>query len=1017
MYDLFPILATFQSRMRCRLLTFFSFLVYTSSLAQGNQWSFTNYTAAEGLADNIINSITQDSRGFVWFGTREGLSRFDGKHFRNYFQGTATTVLPGNTVSDVYEYQYGHLMMLTSNTQLITLNTLTGQFAIPQQFKNLKITSIKKGAGKNFFIASVTDTCYELNEQLQFIRSFVPPFHTKYKYTSVDQLDSNTLLFGRLGEFLLYDITHRQYSLYLPSRSGGGDPTSFRYYDPARDLLYFINFAEGIVCYNKRGELVHQWKPDKTPGSLGSNQVTAISKKSSAELWVCTADEGLAVLNLNSGLFTKSKNDPATPRYLLSDFVALSYTDKDNSLWLATDKGVSKLSGNTAAIQSWHASPESGNNTFFSGIAQTRDGSVFLPQYATQNCYRIISSSTELQLLDKKKMPFMWAAEDFGDSVLFHGFGTGICLYNPATGTYRTSDFLKSFFPNSEIITLAFQQNNGDVWYSGNRGGGLIRMTKASGQVHTYNNGPNAPFRNGYFSYAAEDQNGDVWFGVKKSELLLQWQHRTNTFREIEFDTVPGISSKGFGGIFDIRYEKSANELWITFEGTGIVCYNIGQHKARQYTMQNGLPTNFVYALAIDRKKRLWAGTHKGLSCLLPEINRFVTFTTADGLPDDLFDDRCILADQTNNSIWAATASTLMHFDPDSLLNIKRERLSVYIDHIAINGSLLQSDDLGRIRFKPDQNNIQFSFSAPDLKGGTDIAYSYMLQGADKEWINAGDINTASYNNLQPGDYTFTVRAKHSGNAHWSETTTPFRFHIQAPWYASWWFRLLLALAVIGLVLYINRLYYLRKLEKRQAVEKERMRIATDMHDDFGASLSRIKFISEKIKYTDEHEEETLKNDLSKISFYSDEMAQKLNEIVWALNKRYDTLGDLVSYCRDYASEAFIENGILFSFSDELKSDITIKGEIRRNIFLTLKEAVNNIIKHAGATHVNIAFHHTGHQLDIQIKDNGKGIDFHAIRPFANGLENMKKRIAGIGGVLTIKNEGGTLISYSIPLG
>ncbi|RTL59413.1 MAG: hypothetical protein EKK37_06480 [Sphingobacteriales bacterium] len=1003
--------------MRYLLFSFFSFLLFTSSLAQGNNWSFTNYTSADGLADNNINCITQDSRGFVWFGTREGLSRFDGKNFKNYFQGTNNNLLPGNIISDVQEYQYGHLLMLISNTQLATLNTLTGQFAYPSQFAKIKITAIKKGIGKNFFVSSFTDTCFEINEQLQIINTFIPPFQKQYKYTSVDQLDSNTLLFGRLGEFFLYDIPHHQYSLFLHPLAGIVDPTSFRHYDQGKQLLYFINFSDGIICYNKKGEKIHQWKPGKTAGSLGSNQVTAIRKKSKEELWVCTADDGLAALNLSTNLFSKCKNDPSNPRSLLSDFVAASFTDKDNNLWLATEKGVSKLSGNTAAIQSWHAMFETkDNNTFLAGIAQTRDGTVFQPQYATHNCYRISPSSNELVLLDKKQVPYMWAAEDFGDAILLHGFGTGICFYNPTTGTYSTSDFLKTHFPSSEIITLAFKQRNEDEWYSGNHGGGMIRIDASTKQVYTYKNNQHSLFHNGYYSYAAEDNNGDVWFGVNKSELLLQWQHTTNSFKEILFDTVPGISYKGFGGIFDLSFDKVTNSLWIAFEGAGIVNYHISNHTATQYTMQNGLPSNYVYALAIDHKGRVWAGTHKGLSCMLPSVNRFVTFTTADGLPDDVFDDRCILADKTNNSIWAATAATLMHIDPDSLLNIKRESLAVYVDNVIVNGSLLQAADFNHTSFKPNENNVQFSFSAPALKGGTDIEYNYMLKGSDKNWISAGNINTASYNNLQPGDYTFIVRAKHKGNTQWSETIAPFSFHIQTPWYASLWFKTLVAFLLVALVLYINRLYYLRKLEKQQAVEKERTRIATDMHDDFGASLSRIKFISEKLKYTDEEDEEILKNDLSKISYYSDEMSQKLNEIVWALNKRYDTLGDLISYCRDYASEAFIENNIHFLFVDNIKTDIDIQGEIRRNVFLTIKEAVNNIIKHAGATDVNIQFSYTEHQLFVQIKDNGKGIDFNKLRPFANGLENMKKRVADIGGVIEIKNDEGTQIAFTVPI-
>lgn len=204
-------------------------------------------------------------------------------------------------------------------------------------------------------------------------------------------------------------------------------------------------------------------------------------------------------------------------------------------------------------------------------------------------------------------------------------------------------------------------------------------------------------------------------------------------------------------------------------------------------------------------------------------------------------------------------------------------------------------------------------------------------------------------------------------------------------------------------------------LERKQVIEKERTRIATDMHDDFGVSLSRIKLLSEKMQVV-KSDNETLQKDLGKISEYSGEMAQKMNEIIWALNQRYDTLEDLVNFCRAYAAEFLQDKNLQLHFTETLIGNPLVKGEIRRAVFLVLKEALYNITKHAAATQVFATFTHSSHAIELVIKDNGKGIDFNAIRQFANGISNMKKRIQELNGSFEIKNEGGTVIKIHVPL-
>jgi signal transduction histidine kinase len=248
-------------------------------------------------------------------------------------------------------------------------------------------------------------------------------------------------------------------------------------------------------------------------------------------------------------------------------------------------------------------------------------------------------------------------------------------------------------------------------------------------------------------------------------------------------------------------------------------------------------------------------------------------------------------------------------------------------------------------------------------------------------------------------------------------------FNILIPWWHSWWFRGFVVIAVLLLVVLLFRLYYRNKLqqqkislEKKQAIEKERTRIAIDMHDDMGAGLSRIKVLSETIKF------ENLKGiinpaHLHKISVYSEEMMDKMGEIVWALNQRNDSFNDLTSYMRAYAVDYLTNHDIHCSFhATSDPGETFISGEVRRNIFLAVKEALHNVVKHAQATNVDITITR-GKELSILIHDNGKGIEWEKMSKFGNGLNNIRKRMTEIGGLAEFRNENGTSVMLRLPKG
>jgi signal transduction histidine kinase len=277
-----------------------------------------------------------------------------------------------------------------------------------------------------------------------------------------------------------------------------------------------------------------------------------------------------------------------------------------------------------------------------------------------------------------------------------------------------------------------------------------------------------------------------------------------------------------------------------------------------------------------------------------------------------------------------------------------------------------------------------------------------------------------SFIDLPSGNYTLDIKAIFPAGRY-PDQLIQYKFSVLPAWWQTWWFRLGIGIAGIGILVTGIRFYYRRSLEKQkailekqQAIEKERTRIATDMHDDLGAGLSRIKFLSQSL--LNKKKDEIMKPELEKITAFSDEMSEKMGEIIWALNEKNDTLADLIAYTRSYTVEYLASHDIRCEPNTPMNLPGTfITGEMRRNIFLSVKECLHNIVKHAGATKVCFSIT-LDNNLQIMIHDNGKGIDPTFKRSFSNGLQSIQKRMKEINGKVNFKNDKGTRVSLIIPV-
>ncbi len=1001
----------------------FSLLSCMAGYAQ-ESFKFVNYSTINGLADNRVLSITQDIRGFMWFGTSEGLSRFDGNKFENYFADPRTkNSLPDNVITSIHEYKPGHLLIL-AGASLCCLNTFTRQFYTPPFAAGKNVYAVFK-AGNSGYLISCVDTGFILNTQLEIVDTLFSPFNTKGQISVNWHLDKNLILAGRYNEYYIYNRIQRKYTLLLSEKDMPARERilTIQYFDSTEQSLYFSNYFDGIYKFDLNGKLLFNWKLNDKTLQFQNGNIRFIGPKNDSLLWIANAEgQGLAILNKHTNRFSLLKADQNNPFSLISNSVLAVYDDNQGNEWMGTLGGISKINNSTLSIKKFEVGNQ-GSNFPFVSIRKGSDGNFYVARFGEPHIWKVNKENDSISEVKMGRLPWIWCLNNFGDTLIVTGAGTEITQYDPLTKKYRQTDFLKKYYPQSDIVVLAFKHSNGDEWYSGNAGGGFVRISAKDKSIHQYKkDGPAGNFFISYYPYHVEDRNGDLWFGVNKTDRLLHWSLQTQRFNEIQFNNISNTEKHLFRGITELLIDSHGN-IWTGFDGSGIVKYDPVKNETVHYTIADGLASNYVNSMAFDHKGRLWIGTFKGLTCFITAEDKFISFTRKDGLPDDYFAEHCILFDSTTHQLWIGGASALMRFDPDELVNTSSRKFPVYIDAVVVNNARFIDQNANNTSLAPGQNNLQFTFIGLDAEGGKSIEYSYKLIGADKDWIN-NNTTTASYNSLGPGDYGFIVRARYKGDKQWMTLQEPFKFTIETPWQQSWWFRIALAAATIAFSWLLIRTYYRNKflrhksiMEKEIAIEQERTKMARELHDGLGSMLSGIKHSFTAM--TNDFE----LDDKQRLLFHSN--LDKLNESIKELrNISHNMASDaLLKYglensLRDYCNNTSLNSGIPVSFTALDTKELKIDEEKSVHIFRIIQELFQNIIKHSNAKNVVVQISNNNKQLYITVEDDGKGFDMAGTkRKDGIGLKNIETRVRMLKGDLDYKTSPGkgTSVLMTIP--
>ena len=967
-----------------------------------------SYSVADGLLRDAVYKIRQDSRGFMWFCTVEGVSRFDGYTFKNL---TTDDGLPDRHVNDLLETRNGTIYIATDGG-LARLNTggvrtaYSGSANDNSPLLSVMLPEDPHARGINVLFedengtlfAGTTNGLYKLTVDNRLVLVDLGPAVAELKPLSITSIigdNKERIWLGTSGRGLLL-------------LSGDGSALHFGMANglPDSDISTLIQDNNGRIWAGLRpgvrgglcllitdpaaGQNVVERVFNDQDG-LPSNWITALFSTTDGDFWVGTTN-GLCHWQEGQGSVCKiytSKNG------ICDKEVWSINQDQDGNVWAGTACGLKKIK-------------KHGFTTFteIDGLDLPLANSLF--ENKAGDLFATFNDGSHRSVARFNGERFQVAKPIVPTDVGYFGWGwnqtvlqdsTGMWWWPTASGLYRTppgTGFEKLSAQHAtkvetgakgDQVFRVYEQTNGDVWIATT---GVMnelfrwdratdKWTDLSGQVGF------GPQRLG--SAFVEDLSGNLWIASGENDSALI------RYRDGEFKVFSQSEGVPAGWIRDLFVDHKGR-LWIANPAVGLL--RVDDTDADRliftvYTRAEGLSSVGVSCVTEDEFGRIYVGTGRGLDRLNPETGSIENFTTADGLPVSSVE---VAHRDRNNDLWFATPNGLSRFSPEP----KRERqppktliTSLRLDGVELPVSILGESSFPTLELASEQRQITIDFIGLGADLGEKLGYEYRLGNSD--WVRSSE-RSVNFANLSPGKYQFEVRAETADRIYGAPATVTFT--IAAPLWQRPWF-ILLFLALVAGMLYIA---YKDRLRRLVAVERMRTRIATDLHDDIGSNLTKISILSEVAQ---RRFPANSGNDLlQKIAEASRESVSSMSDIVWAINPKKDSLLDLSRRMRQYAQETLEQRRIEFELdASPAIEKLKLNADTRRNIYLIFKEALNNIVRHANADDVKIALRSEAGELVLLISDNGSG--FETSGEFdGNGLESIRRRAVELGGHLTV---------------
>ncbi len=595
--------------------------------------------------------------------------------------------------------------------------------------------------------------------------------------------------------------------------------------------------------------------------------------------------------------------------------------------------------------------------------------------------------------------------KDKYDNLYLHGWDGDILYLDYKNKRTIHIAALKFDIPLPSPSNALFLDSRENLWFGGGTGMTVINTTNftdptftTSDLVYVKDATPNDLPVAAVSAGISESADGKIWIG--RFDGLYVYDYATDTYTKQKIET----RKSNLGVITILR--ASDDRMWIGTNGGGLKAWDAGKEQYTTYSIKDGLPDNVIYSLEEDVRGNLWMGTNKGICRFNPKNLTSKTYTEKDGIQNYEYNGNS--SGQTWDG-WMAFGGIdgFNFFHPDSV-NRSATAPRIVFTEFRVQGVSRPYVD-GEIHLDHDENNFSFEFAALDFFRNQENQYAYKMDGIDKDWVMCGNRRFVSYPDLKPGTYTLHVKACNSYGV-WNENGISKTIIIAAPWWGTWWFRILTLLAFLSGVYVLYR-YRLAQQTKLLTV---RNNIASDLHDEIGSTLSSISLSSAVIqrKLHDAHPE--VKTLLQQIGNNTDSMMDAMSDIVWTINSQNDRFENVVNRMRAFAIEILEPLDCIVHFDiDENILDLKLGMNQRKNLYLIFKEAVNNAAKYSGCKNfwVNFSKRADGNIM-LLLRDDGKGFsaetkDNQDVSMGGNGLYNMNKRAEEMHGKLRFESRPG----------
>lgn len=957
---------------------------------ESSAWLFRAWQTDDGLPDNCVTGIAQTADGYLWVGTRGGLLRFNGVDFKTMSLLSLPGV-PNRAVNAMFQDSRGRMWLGVERGPLVCLESNGARtFDATQGLLDTKISNMAGDGEGALWIAYANGLC-RIKDGI--CRSFAAadgyPQNAGGGWVASDA--KGELWFSRGGQVGVFREGRMQVKLTLKD-------------SPVR-LCASASSGLWLCEGNRISKYVEGSAPEEYGRLPRRMEPRALFEDRSGALWVGTAGDGLfRLVNGNMEKVPTSHQE-----------VECLNEDREGNLWAGTVGGGLNLVRPRAVALIGRQSGLPSESV--RSVCEDAEGSLWV---AMQN-----------GSLARRRNGH-WA--EVNASVGWQG-GNATCVAADQKGgvwvgtrdrglSYQIGGLWRNFGRADGLISDTVRSilvaKNGDVWAAADAPrrlqllrGGQVEVMEFPGEVRS-------------IRAMAEGADGTIWIGTAEGQVLRVSGH--------SLVPEPAVTEANPGSVRSLLATPDG-ALWIGYAGDGV-----GRLKNGKYGLVNtavGLMDNYASQIFADGLGAMWiAGNHGLFQVGLDEMTDVVegrgarvrsrVFGRSEGLaslqPDyDYFPAVCRARD---GRLWFAMRSGLLMVQPGKIHDnpepppVVLERVLLDDQAVAVGDTRLLATVRGadpvkdlrgalELQLPPGHRKLEFEFAALSFTSPENVRFRYRMKNFDNEWVEVGTQHAATYPQLPAGSYQFDVIACNNAGV-WNEKGASIAFTVAPFFWQTWWFRgVVLALFTAAVIKAVRNLSFrrlrekMRGLEQQAALNKERVRIARDMHDEVGAKLTRLSLLGD-MACSHRELSPTAQADVLEISETARETILAFDEIVWAVNPRNDTLDDLIHYLSRHAEEFFdgCDTHCVFDLPNVIPA-IMLPTEVRHQVFLAAKEALNNAVKHSKARQVCIRLILHPAAFELVIEDDGLGFTPGAPSKRAgggNGMVNMQERIESIAG-------------------